>query len=231
MLGKIWHKYCGLPSVVEMGRSDYDALPSAMLPHSYPDGAYTWEDYDVEARRNFPIRYFLNRTVPEFFRPVRRLKRVLTDAVYWLKCHTLASHRFHMIDIRQPKGSYLTYRYGWIDSDYKMLYGMFAILCEYIEKEEPLDLRLQYTDAEIKSQGLEHQTETHDEAKALYRWWKVEREDNFNVVENMLKASEDESREENRARYKQYIQVRDEFDAKDTDMLIRLIKIRNSLWT
>src|SRR5271166_6608125 len=91
-----------IPGPIELGRSKHDALPSREWT---PDvEGYCWEDYDEEIKRLFPVKYFIANKVGDFIRysiwlPITR---PITDAIYWLKCYTLKSYRYHMLDLRQP---------------------------------------------------------------------------------------------------------------------------------
>lgn len=95
--------------------------------------------------------------------------------------------RKHLLDLRNR---FYTSR-GWCDRDHQLLYAAFNILVEFIEQEKPFD-------------HLERSPEVEAELKALYKWWTVERVDQFGDLE----AYE-----------------------KDNEMLCRLIVVRKYLWT
>ena len=108
----------------------------------------------------------------------------------------------------------------WCDLDYRILYCVFNGLEEFVENELGLDRldqiiseegkmwselypNIQY-DCEIHPNGVEEYTEI----KVLYLWWK-----------------ERKSLDENTSDLEQ-----DPYDT-DTEMLVRLMKVRQALWT
>jgi hypothetical protein len=176
----ILRKLFKLPSPKDLGRSEYNALPSREFT---PDvEGYCWEDWHEEAKRLHPIKYWIAETAGDFFRykiwlPI---KRPFSDAHYWFVSHFIPSRRYHWLDLRQPckKGDARNidcYRYGWADVPEKMLYAMFNLLKEYFD-ENPYDLRTHYSLEEINADaGLKSQYETFQEARAILEWWNVGR--------------------------------------------------------
>ena len=124
----------------------------------------------------------------------------------------------------------------WIDADTKLLHSSFKIFCDVIEKEKILDnISFDYTDEieRVKKEDwgdgknkeqeefIKQLQEAHTikqteekEIKDLYDWWKVRRPKREEDLDNNFNYdNEDNSYQE------------------DTDMLIRLMKIRKCLWT
>src|SRR6185369_1844514 len=165
-------KLLKLPSPADLGWSEYNALPSREWT---PDcEGPTWEDWHVEVKKLHPIKYFIAETMGDFLRYKiwLRFTRPFTKAHYWFVSHFIPSRRYHMLDLRQEGG----YRYGWNDVPEKMLYAMFNLLGEYLNKEEPHDLTQWHTREEINADaGLKAQQDAIDEARAIYEWWIVGR--------------------------------------------------------
>ena len=174
--------------------------------------------------------------------------------LYWLRCHTFT--RYHIIDIRGQDN----YKWGWIDRSHAMYLACFALLVDFVEKENP-DVGL-LTDADYRGDPsviddaewnechkpfIDHQIEREREVRAIYDWWKVGRQqergacnalydamprrtfDQIFVKEEGSQYStfvRDES-PEHAAWMKEY----DRFEAKDEEMLMRLMKVRCWLWT
>lgn len=154
------------------------ALPSEMLPSTVREGDYTWEMWHADTKKKYPVRYFIQESIPRWFRrkvvwPLDRLK--------WDILHR-TTHRYHLVDMRDKENDYPI---GWIDPANALLYASFKIFKSFYETGRVPE-------------------EVAEEAKALYEWWTVTRP-------AMLKAYEDVSE-------------------KDTEMLQRLMDIRDYLW-
>ncbi len=91
----------------------------------------------------------------------------------------------------------------WCDKDIVMLHACFQLLSDCVEKEKLLtgDIDWNYTGKHKKIKK---------EIKAIYEWWLTRKNEDNPVMIN----------EQERLHYK-----------KDTEMLMRLIKIRAHLWT
>jgi len=169
---KFWRKHFGLPTVIELGWSDHNALEMAEFSDE-PKGK-TWEDYYAHMKQLYPFRYFINETLPDFLKhkiwwrfsiPAEKLR-------YFLVSHLIPSRRYHMLDLRQKNG----YRYGWSDTPERMMYAMFNLLDQYITKEEPYDLTESYSKEEIDADtALTIQQNNLIEARTIHHWWTVER--------------------------------------------------------
>lgn len=188
-----------LPTPVELGKSSTNSLPSRRLNHI--SNEYTWQDYDADLKKHYPIKYFFYEQIIFWIKYNIVLR--LSQIAYWLKSHTY--RRYHIIDIRS--GHYNNYRYGWIDSDYKILLSNFKILCDFMEKEKPGENVNWYSDDALII--------AWEELEDLYCWWIKERPASL-AEANACKTSSETSQQ----LYK-----------KDTEMLIRLIKVRSFMWT
>jgi hypothetical protein len=129
---------------------------------------------------------------------------------YWLRCHTY--NRYHMVDCRNR-----FYNWGWSDVDHLMLYANFELLRRFVEDEEGLE-SLAYQGPSFREEAekwrgekaalLESAAERdhiYDEVRYLWHWWTEERPHDVGPG--------------------------DEEYEKDTEMLVRLMKVRGSLWT
>lgn len=225
-----WHerfwRWLSPPGPKKMGKSDHNALPSRLFG-SKP-GAYTWEDWHEDAARDYAVRYFLTTTLLRF---LTYYWRRVTDAVYWVKCKTLPSYRFHLIDIRNP-GPGIEYTHGFRDKPQTMLWACFVLLREYIEKEEPVNPREAWPDEALNEEPLLSQQRTYDEAKALYDWWMVGRVEEEKAEDACYKhyCSRKGMPDEEEAR-QAWFDSSAHTDAREQEMLLRLVAIRESLWT
>ena len=139
----------------------------------------------------------------------------ITNAKWFIKHHT--THRYHMLDLRQPKTRVKTsdsYRYGWVDSDAQLRFAMFNILRNFVEKEIKGDYYL-----------IGNTPEVQNEIKAIYDWWTTKRPQDIHRLDSMsFESRTDES-------IKAMMSLEEELVQEEEDMMIRLIKIRGYLWT
>jgi hypothetical protein len=176
-------------------------------------GERTREDYREYLKANFPVRFFLAYTVIDavrnawwdFCRPIK-------EAHYWFVSHVIPSRRYHMLDLRQPN-----YRYGWCDVDYRLGFAMFNLLNQFVDHE--LEHKFCPPETDTDDWSVAHR-KTHEEIRALHHWWNVERRE-------LQKQIDDLSSDQREQRWK----LEDMMDKKTTEMMIRLVKVREYLWT
>jgi hypothetical protein len=230
-----WWKIFHLPSPKELGWTDseYNALPMRMFSQNNGN-EHTWEDWEEKVREEYPFRYFMSETLPSWFR--YRIQRPIKDAWYWIICHLLPSRRYHILDLRQPENKergLSGYKYGWIDSDTKMLYALFNILNKFVEDE----VSNWYCPSEEEVQSEPHllyQRNNWLETKAIHYWWNVERIRQMKEHDDLLGQWSDAQK----ANAPETHQLWDELkkadkaqEDKEDEMIARLLKIRRSLWT
>jgi hypothetical protein len=142
----------------------------------------------------------------------KRLRDALSTAFYWLRTHTI--HRYHIVDMRSPRNGY---KWGWIDRSEGVMYAAFAVLVDFVENEYP---------GMVDWDWSEESRTSRDEFMALYRWWTKERKEEHDAHD--AECSRVFATKEDR---KRIYDAGEALEAKDTEMLIRLIKVRNVLWT
>lgn len=129
----------------------------------------------------------------------------LDNLWYWVRAHTY--NRYHIVDTSR-QAQYTGYEWGWQDVDQLMLYSLFELFMRHVERERGLE-NLQFQALADPSPMREHVLR---EAQELYHWWTELRPQR---VQRPVASYED---------------VQD-MEFEDTQMMIRLIKIRGSLWT
>lgn len=209
-----------------------------------------WNDFRIFHKANNPIRYFLNEKLEETFiwpwsMPLRRAKE-------WILYRT--TRRYHMINTGMTPG-YSDKAEQILHVNFNMLKDFIEIekahMWEWSESrfksEQPGVSHL------IWEMGLDdsfNQAESAREQYTLYDWWTNHRPlrvDSFETPEHKAywKLREeiykgeffcsDKDTPELKALQKSAYDIGDKLNKKqeeeDTDMLIRLIKIRSSLWT
>lgn len=204
------------PGPKELGKSKYNYLPLRFLnPNDY-----CWEDYEEEIKSLYPKKYFILKTMPKFikYKLFNPFLRPLNKIVKWFKYNLIPKYRYHVIDLRQnfKNSKDGNYRYGWIDTNKKMLYAVFNIFNDFVRNEYKYFYKP--SDEEIKEDPslLEHK-ELVLEIEDIHYWW------NYQRIFDENKLSE--------CNYEDYYDLLEQYDAKETEMLNRLMKIRDRLWT
>jgi hypothetical protein len=141
------------------------------------------------------------------------------------------THRYHILDLRDGGNGY---DIGWHDSDSQILQANFLIFKNYVEKENPFVVADWEWDEPHRTAG--------QEIKTLYKWWTEDRSrEHKELAEEWDKRNLSWHTEETDKGYHRMVWTGDdtsdlhkreqELYEKDTEMLIRLIKIRGYLWT
>ena len=157
-----------------------------------------------------------------------RIVKSIKNAV-WYPVVYRTTRRYHILDLRDGGNGY---ELGWYDSDSQILQANFLILKNYVEHEKPFDL--------IDWDWCDDSRVVAQEIKDLYAWWtvgrakkhknlnrewqKVERNEYIPVEGGGFQIKVD-------PRAKELMEIEAKLEEEDTEMLIRLIKIRRSLWT
>lgn len=203
------------PSVTSLYKKHLELKKPIALPlRAFSSGEvlYSWEDWNRDAKAEFPIRYFLTETLPTvWLHCTAFVTRPIKDFVYWLKSHTTS--RFHMLDIRNPE-----YDWGWVDRSEVVLYAPFAALTEFMELEEPWKT--------INWQSDDAHSEAWFEINALYEWWTEGRWADKDRLEKLY-----EEGYKNRSLLVAASMLDAELKDRDDEMLRRLINVRHYLWT
>lgn len=227
--GGYW-KWKILPSPIKLGMSDSNALGSRDFGSH--KGQVTWEDWEEKVKELYPVRYFLVEELVPWIR--RKWRRYAKDPLYWLKCHLHPKHRYHMLDLRQPKvkGEY-AYRYGWMDSDTQMVFALFNILNNFVKYEMPS----WYCPSEeeiAEDESLMGQRHKYLEVKAIHYWWNVDRKRQEAALSELTSKWHDAHTTGDPSEHQLWKDLDDLKKSnkdKEDEMLVRLLKVRGSLWT
>ncbi len=239
-----------------------------------------WRDWKMNAKKEEPFKYWLNETVPDFFKDVCHfVTKPFNDTRYWIRCRIF--DKYHVI--------HTGLKPGYADCDTRLLHGMFNLLVDFVEvekawmhvvfNEENQKIRKHpwwslgwtrfkaFRDPEAGLAYLNWEMTLDDpklseyersdaqavgarEQFALYNWWKnirPNRPDPYDVSgwsDYCNKKREKyghewigdeetspEEKLESRASLDKLHEIEEMYDKEDEEMLIRLIKIRRSLWT
>ncbi len=236
-----------IPGPADLGMSkSNNAMPSRYFPNG-PDDV-TWEDYYERIKKDYPVRGFFAVTLPEAWRAlVRKMTSKPKAFKYWLVSHLVPSRRYHMLDLRQPSGSVDEYRYGWIDTDWQMVYALFNLLVRFVEKEAPSGYFVPSEEDAAKDTeegecnqytGLKRQLDNHKEYMAIYKYWKTDRRvtekkyaDALSAWSSAHQASKGFDTPEVKKLWEEMNSIKEQNDKTLENMLHRLIKVRHCLWT
>jgi hypothetical protein len=155
--------------------------------------------------------------------------------LYWFRSTII--NKYHIIDIRNTGD----YKWGYVDVSNKIWLASFKLLVEYVEDEKCFD-HIDWT----------HEPMVAKEIFELYIWWKIGRDLEWNKLREMYprksRSLEFEVTPETKGlpkkdrlyTFKQdvdnetilkYTERLGELEEKDTEQLVRLVKIRSHLWT
>lgn len=130
----------------------------------------------------------------------RKWYRYYTRSLWYLKERFI--YKAHLIDTKLEKGQYYC-------TDTKMLHGCFELLSKYyVDNKEQVDYLASLVDEDEHALAAKETIE-------LYDWWK-----------NKFPKRPDLTEEESVAAVK----IEKEYNMEENEMLIRLIKIRKTLW-
>lgn len=193
------------------------------------DGWYDWKE---NAKKEYPIRYYFQETLPHI---IKHWWLKYVDRPYWeLKYRLIPKHRYHMMDTGLTPAYY--------ELNVRMLHACFNEFKDFYEYQ----LRRGYGDW-IKDESKEYQ-DNWAEMTALYDWWvnvhnKPNREEVELIPYPKLPSDKDDiyyifsDRERDTPVMKEWRRVSKEnekitakWKEQETEMFIRLIKIRDTLW-
>ena len=230
-----FRKFFRLPGPKDLGLSESNGFMGSEFFEQ--EGVNTWESYYDRMEKEYPTRFFFASTLPCFFVGIwNRISRPITEATYWLKCHTLKSYRYHILDLRQPSKDFCQidhYRYGWIDTDSRMLYALFNLLNQFV-KHEIKNLYLPTEEEIEKEPSLQDQKNLVLEIQQIHYWWNFERKQDHKEASDMLhvwyEAKKSKAGNEEDL-YKKYRENEERLENKTDEMIARLMKVRRSLWS
>jgi len=214
-----------------------------------------WKEFDTHCKENFPIRYWITETlIPNVWWPIPRFFKNIRDQIRWR-----TFEKMHIIDTKL-KPEYYDCDTVMLHGMFSLLVDfveiekawMQAIFCEDYKKPwypfkrfRDKDLGIKYLDWEmtlIGEDGNPPQAEAAKNIKELYLWWTIQRPariDPYDLMDDEKIFPKDEdlfdsmnNKSSTRtAIFKEINELEKQQDEEDTEMLVKLIKLRGSLWT
>lgn len=226
----------------------------------YPPGALDgqgWKDFDIKSEKEYPIRYWLNETlIPNMWWPITRRYNDIVSYIrfgYFEKMHfinTGLKADYYDSDTRLLHGmfsllkDFVEVEKAWLEAIFNRDYKRpFWKLNNRFRNRE---FGIVYLDWEI---SLDNDTEEANKSQAeaaqiikdLYLWWVDKRPVRMDPYDLLPDEPQDLTKkaiynignisEEKRKAYKEINKLEEEYYNEDTKMLIKLIEVRNSLWT
>lgn len=194
-----------------------------------------WEDWEKETRSKYPIRFFIQETLPDFFRDVWNFfYRPARRAYWWIMYRVHPKHHYHIIKPR-------TLTPGYYDQDTLMVHSVMECLVSYFENESD----------RVGWDWDEPHSHAYKEMVEIYHWWTKlypKRDEMFVNGEPLPELPElpkewgfmapiNEKYEDEpivkkwKAISKIHVENEEAWHDKTEDMLIRAIKIRSFLWS
>lgn len=178
----------------------------------------------------------------------------LGEAWYWLRCHTY--NRYHILNMSNKDNGW---DWGWEEPDAQILYANMAIMVQFVELEcgfGDIGPDYEYVITAPADEVCDlHWQQSHAELIAIYKWWKYERKEEHRLQKEALEAHykkypykmefqrvdpdngdsvykrvPTEHDKEEELELDMLMEWEDELYQKDTDMLMRLMDIRSTLW-
>jgi hypothetical protein len=214
-------------------------------PHALPLGG--WSEWETKTRQNAPFGYWLTETVPDFttqyispfFTWPGKVRRYIRNR--WV-------YKMHYLKTGLTPGKYYDY-------DYRLLHGVMESMAEFVETEKSWTdeqwnggadpaAALRVLDWEIGlGEESPYQSAAAKELKEIYLWWKNVRPNRPDPMDAsgwsalcdskdfMIRHASEEAHEETKAILDLCYKIEEEQNREDEEYLIRLMKIRSSLWT
>jgi bifunctional DNA-binding transcriptional regulator/antitoxin component of YhaV-PrlF toxin-antitoxin module len=194
--------------------------------------ALSWEGWDMwreSLRKEFPVRNFFQITIPDAIRKVFKYK--IGNRLHDLKWAFI--HRYvprHQYNVLRPK----SLKPGYYDPDMRILHACMDELREYFEKGVP----------EIDWDATDHHSTAYAEMKEIYNWWVniypnqedlFDKEHPFPDLPSLGYVLGDKHADEPLViEWRRVAELRRKAEAEwyktEEEMLIRLMKIRRSMW-
>lgn len=168
--------------------------------------------------------------------------RKISDAYYYVINKYV--EKSHLIDTKLPAGEYY-------DKDHKMLYGMMNLLVDYVEIEEPYKYDSDEIDKDETNPYMIEMYNNHNATKreilSIYNWWK-NYDNRLKEINDLTNQWSDEVsiekkqvpdityysyslNDKDKSLLDKIMKLEEQLDKEEEEMLIRLVKVRGTLWT
>ena len=221
-----------LPKPTDLGFSSDEAMASKLFLDEGEECKDTWEEYYRVCKEKYPVRYFLN----EARKWLSRWPRV-SDVFYWIRTHT--KDKYHILNLKEAEPENKEgYKWGWIDRTNALPLAAFLVLRKLVEEERPWNCseRIKKLEEEGDENGeltaLREQQKDYEEIMSLYNWWVKDRfEENEQFEKNLNDCYNTWKKDPTEENKQKWFDAEGARNKREEEQLIRLVKIRNCLWT
>lgn len=178
-----------------------------------------WEKWERKKKKDYPVRWFFFEAIPD---KIYSFNSFIKKWHWWVRYRTF--DKYHVVDTKLSPQYY--------DVDTLMIHSCFSLLERFVDEEKGLEtINWDW--------NLEHRM-VEKEIIFLLNWWRgrKERERIWEVNNPEPSIGEDDFSWTSRGKPKEwkewarkYLEQEETWKSEDTEMFIRLIKIRNYLWT
>lgn len=188
-----------------------------------------WDDWRDQLKARFPIRAFIQVTVPDTWRKALgyKIKHILHDLKWGFIHRYVKQHQYNVI---RPK----TLEVGYHDPDERILHACMEDLRQYYERGA----------IHVEWNSDPHHQHVYKEMTDIYTWWTKEfptREEDWekanpspDVDSKRLFSNGKHKNDPDVVEWHRVRELQREAEVKwaqdEEDMLIKLMKIRRSLW-
>lgn len=218
-----------LPTPVELGRADHNALPlRSFLTPSQVD-AYTWEDWKTEVEAKYPIKYFFAETFRFYY--ARQWRRIV-GIFYWIQCHVQPKHMWHKLDLRGVD-AVEPYTHGYLDPCDVIWLACWKSLVRHVEAQGgPADPDEIWSEDQRTTEEYLERKRVFKEVWYLYTWFTRERKLEHQADAKLMDAIDPKCDAETWRRASDtWYEHTTALETKEDEMLARLIAIRRYLWS
>ena len=212
-----------------------------------------WDEWNNQQQKERPWRYWASENLLQKIQDIVHYPSDIYSAIYYYVVNRWID-QCHIIKTGLKPG-------GYYEIDYKILHGLFTTLVDFVEIEladrmnwienkkykfkngrcveagrDYLEwaskLTADYYDKDDPKYGqLTTQAINFVEIKKLYEWWKNTRPNRVDPSTIYDGISEKDFMKPNKERYDRYFQMEEQYNREDEQMMIKLIQIRQCLYT
>lgn len=193
-----------------------------------------WVEHEKEYKDTAPITHWIVETG---FRHSQNVFYFIPDLIHSaiVYCKNVEMNT-HVLDGGLNKGQ-------WYDLDYRITHCLFGELVKFIEIEKGLDVHEWemglVIDGDFEYEGLDAGQSTPQalaaiEQNEIYCWWKANKDRDFFAEAGYVdkeRVSVFDYDEQDREVWRKVGELEKQYEKECEEMLIRLIKIKGSLWT
>lgn len=214
------------PGPKELGLSERNAL--GLRKFTPFQKGFMWEDWDEIVKRDYPVRYFITEVVFAY------LSRLLYRCRRWCyKWESLLFKHEYKIDLRDADPLH-GYEYGYVSPQEIIERACWKALMMHVETHLENPHTRGYSDEEKQEQWFLDEVERYDEFQTLYTYWTVTRGEDeaasTALMRRMDAAVADNDEERYRELQTQFLNNNKAEDAKNQEMLERVVKLCPFMW-